>query len=287
MINIFRPLQIEFCLKRIFTSIMKDIKLIVTDMDGTFLNSDHEMSPDFAAMYQELKKRDIMFVPASGRQMQGITKYFGDIESEIGFIAENGGYIIYKNQELFADKMENNLVVEIIKSVREIPKARAVLSAKKKAYYETDDQEFIEFFSQYYTKNQKVEDLTKITDDSTFKIAIYHPDGSEENLYPFLKNFEEHNLDIVVSGKYWLDVMNKNINKGIALKKLQQSLNILPEQTMAFGDYMNDIEMLKNSKYSYAMANAHPSVKETASYTASSNDNFGVLQIVRNYLDNN
>jgi len=266
---------------------MKDIKLIVTDMDGTFLNSDHEMSPDFAAMYQELKKRDIMFVPASGRQMQGITKYFGDIESEIGFIAENGGYIIYKNQELFADKMENDLVVEIIKAVRKIPNARAVLSAKKKAYYETDDQKFIEFFSQYYTKNQKVEDLTEIIDDSTFKIAIYHPDGSEKNLYPFLKKFEEYNLDIVISGKHWLDVMNKNINKGIALKKLQQSLNILPEQTMAFGDYMNDIEMLKNSKYSYAMANAHPSVKETASYAASSNDNFGVLQIVRDYLDNN
>ena len=266
---------------------MKDIKLIVTDMDGTFLNSDHEVSPDFAAMYQELKKRDIMFVPASGRQMAGITKYFGDIESEIGFIAENGGYVIYKNQELFADEMEKDLVVKIIEAVREIPKAKAVLSAKKKAYYETDDQEFIEFFSQYYTKNQKVDDLTKVVGDNTFKIAIYHPDGSEKNLYPVLKKFEEYDLDVVVSGKHWLDVMNKNINKGVALKKLQKSLNILPEQTMAFGDYMNDIEMLKNSKYSYAMENAHPFVKETASFAASSNDNFGVLKIVRNYLDNN
>lgn len=266
---------------------MKDIKLIVTDMDGTFLNSEHEVSPDFAAMYQELKKRDIMFVPASGRQMAGITKYFGDIESEIGFIAENGGYIIYKNQELFADEMAHDLVVKIIEATREIPKAKAVLSAKKSAYYETDDQEFIDFFSQYYTKNQKVNDMTEVVDDSTFKIAIYHPDGSEKNLYPVLKKFEEYDLDVVVSGKYWLDVMNKNINKGHALQKLQKSLNILPEQTMAFGDYMNDIEMLKNSKYSYAMENAHPSVKETATFGASSNDNFGVLQIVRSYLDQN
>lgn len=266
---------------------MKDIKLIVTDMDGTFLNSDHEVSPDFAAIYQELKKRDIMFVPASGRQMAGITKYFGDIESEIGFIAENGGYVIYKNQELFADEMEKDLVVKIIEAVREIPKAKAVLSAKKKAYYETDDQKFIDFFSQYYTKNQKVDDLTKVVGDNTFKIAIYHPDGSEENLYPVLKKFEEYNLDIVVSGKHWLDVMNKNINKGVALKKLQKSLNILPAQTMAFGDYMNDIEMLKNSKYSYAMENAHPFVKETASFETVSNDKFGVVKIVKSYLDNN
>ena len=48
---------------------MKDIKLIITDMDGTFLNSEYKISPEFPAVYQELKKRDILFVPASGRQM--------------------------------------------------------------------------------------------------------------------------------------------------------------------------------------------------------------------------
>lgn len=266
---------------------MKEIKLIVTDMDGTFLNSNYEVSPDFPKVYQELKDRGILFVPASGRQMPGITKYFGDIENEIGFIAENGGYIVYKNQELFADEMDHDLVVKIIKAVREIPGARAVLSAKKQAYYETEDQEFIDFFTQYYTKNQKVEDLTKVTDDKAFKIAIFHPDGSEKNLYPILKQFEEYDLKSVVSGKYWLDVMNQNINKGIALEKLQKSLNILPEETMAFGDYMNDIEMLKNARYSYAMENAHPTVKETATYETVSNDNFGVLEIVRDYLVNN
>jgi hydroxymethylpyrimidine pyrophosphatase-like HAD family hydrolase len=58
--------------------------------------------------------------------------------------------------------------------------------------------------------------------------------------------------------------MNKHTNKGNAIEKLQKSLNILPEQTMAFGDYLNDIEMLKNARYSYAMENAHPSVKEVA-----------------------
>ncbi|MFC0345227.1 HAD family hydrolase [Epilithonimonas hispanica] len=266
---------------------MKEIKLIVTDMDGTFLNSNYEVSPDFPKVYQELKDRGILFVPASGRQMPGITKYFGDIENEIGFIAENGGYIVYKNQELFADEMDHDLVVKIIKAVREIPGARAVLSAKKQAYYETEDQEFIDFFTQYYTKNQKVEDLTEVIDDTAFKIAVYHPDGSEKNLYPILKQFEEYDLKSVVSGKYWLDVMNQNINKGIALEKLQKSLNILPEETMAFGDYMNDIEMLKNARYSYAMENAHPTVKETATFETVSNDNFGVLEIVRDYLVNN
>jgi len=264
---------------------MNDIKLIVTDMDGTFLNSNYEVSPDFPRIYQELKKRNILFVPASGRQMPGITQYFTEIEDEIGFIAENGGYVVYKNEELFADKLEHQFVIDIIKTIREIPGARAVLSAKKKAYYESDDKTFVKYFTRYYTENQKVDDLTLEVDDDAFKIAIYHPEGAEKNIYPYLKHFEDENLEVVVSGQCWVDIMNRNINKGKALEIIQKKLNILPSQTMAFGDYMNDIEMLKNSKYSYAMENAHPSVKEAANYEAGNNDSFGVLEVISAYLN--
>lgn len=263
---------------------MKDIKLIVTDMDGTFLNSKYEVSPEFPKIYEELKKRNILFVPASGRQMSGITKYFGEIENEIGFIAENGGYVVYQNKEIFADRLNQNAVAEIIKTVRKIPDARAVLSAKDSSYYESNDQEFVDYFTKYYIKNQKREDLTEAVDDSVFKIAVYHPVSSEEFLYPALKKFENEDLVVVVSGKYWLDIMNKHTNKGNAIEKLQKSLNILPEQTMAFGDYLNDIEMLKNAEYSFAMKNAHPSVKDAAKYEAFSNDSFGVTETIKDYL---
>lgn len=264
---------------------MKNIKLIVTDMDGTFLNSKYEVSPDFPEIYEELKKRNILFVPASGRQMSGITQYFGDIENEIGFIAENGGYVVYKNEEVFADKLSQKSIADIIQAVREIPGARAVLSAKGSSYYESDDQDFVDYFSKYYIKNEKKEDLAVEVDDSVFKIAIYHPVSSEEFLYPALKRFENEDLVVVVSGKNWVDIMNKHTNKGNAIEKLQKSLNILPEQTMAFGDYLNDIEMLKNAHYSYAMKNAHPSVKEAAKFEACSNDSFGVLETIKTYLN--
>ena len=263
---------------------MSDIKLIVTDMDGTFLNSKYEVSPDFPEIYKELKKRNILFVPASGRQMPGITQYFKDIENEIGFIAENGAYVIYQNEELFSDELDPNFIAEIIKAIREIPGARAVLSAKKKAYYESDDEGFVNYFTKYYTENQKVDDLTEKLQDEAFKIAVYHPEGSEKNLYPFLKQFENSNLEVVVSGEFWVDIMNRNINKGKALEIIQKKLNILPSQTMAFGDYMNDIQMLKDAKYSYAMENAHPEVKEVAAYTTLSNDDFGVLRTIKDYL---
>ena len=263
---------------------MKNIKLIVTDMDGTFLNSKHEMSPEFPEIYDELKKRNILFVPASGRQMFGITQFFNENEKEMAFIAENGGYIKYLNEELFADHLSEEHIPEIINIIRKIDGATVVISRKQKAYFETGDQEFADYVSQFYKENEQIDDLLSNRNNDVFKIAIHHPDGAEEHLYPHLKEYEKYNLKVVVSGKNWLDIMNKDINKGHALEKLQQSLGIKPEETMVFGDYMNDIEMLEKAKYSFAMENAHPSVKQAARYQASCNNSFGVLATIKEYL---
>ncbi len=74
------------------------------------------------------------------------------------------------------------------------------------------------------------------------------------------------------------------INKGNALSFLQDHHNIKPSETMAFGDYNNDLEMLKCAKYSYAMSNAHPNVKVVAKYKTESNDDFGVEQVLETLI---
>lgn len=264
---------------------VNNIKLIVSDMDGTFLNSNYEISPEFPDVYKELKNRDILFVPASGRQYQSITHFFEPILDEIAIIAENGGYVTIKGEEIFVDELQEKYIKEIVMAVRNIPDSTTVLSAKNGAYFETTDIHFKEFLDKYYVLNQKIEDLTIGINDKVVKIAIHNPLGTEKNVYPFIKEFEKYDLDVVVSGPYWLDVMNKNMNKGKALAELQKQLNITPEETMVFGDYMNDIEMLKLAKYSYAMANAHPSVKEVSNFEAPSNKEFGVISVLKDFLN--
>ncbi len=86
---------------------------------------------------------------------------------------------------------------------------------------------------------------------------------------------------MVVSAKIWLDVMNAEASKGAAIEFLQQSLGFTHEQTMSFGDYLNDLEMLKASYHSYAMDNAHPKLKEIARFGAPSNVDAGVLTIIK------
>ena len=67
------------------------VKVIVTDMDGTFLNDAKTYNqPRFMAQYQELKKRGIKFVVASGNQYYQLISFFPELKDEISFVAENG-----------------------------------------------------------------------------------------------------------------------------------------------------------------------------------------------------
>ena len=86
---------------------------------------------------------------------------------------------------------------------------------------------------------------------------------------------------MTISGAYWIDITNEGVNKGVAVTALQEFLGISPEETMAFGDYLNDLELLKRASYSYAMKNAQEEVKQVAFYeTKDDNNHNGVLKTI-------
>ena len=78
-----------------------------------------------------------------------------------------------------------------------------------------------------------------------------------------------------------MDCMAVGVNKGEAVKLLQESLNIKPEETMVFGDQLNDLEMMKQAYYSFAVGNARPEVKKAARFQTDTNVRDGVLKILK------
>ena len=85
----------------------------------------------------------------------------------------------------------------------------------------------------------------------------------------------------MTAGKEWLDIMEKGVNKGAALNTIQESLEIFREETMAFGDNLNDLELLAAAEESYAIGNAREEVKKAAKYVTDTNVNDGVLKEIR------
>ena len=247
-------------------------------MDGTLLNSNHEVSDHFFKLFQELKSRDIQFIAASGRQYHSIIEKLYPIKDDIIVIAENGGFAMRKEEELLTTSLPKENITKILDVLSNVPNIHPVLCGKHNAYVSDASDVFINKLQEYYTEFSIVKDLNSY-DGEIIKIAIYHFESSERYIYPFVNHLED-TLQVKISGENWVDISSPNANKGFALDKIMSLYNIKPDELLVFGDYNNDLEMLALAEFSFAMENAHPNVKNAARYATSSNDDHGVEKIL-------
>lgn len=255
---------------------LSKIKLVVSDMDGTLLNSNHEVSNKFFEIFKKLQQKNVLFCAASGRQHNSIVERLDKIKDEIYVIAENGGVAKKGENILLSNFLDTDKIIKILPLLRKINGANTVLCCDDAAYIESKDARFIDLFQEYYTSFEVVDDLMEIAKTvPVYKIAVFHYESSEDFIYPEIKHLEDVIL-LKVSGQNWLDISDEKSNKGNALRHLQNLLNISKEETMVFGDYLNDIEMMKEADFSFAMKNAHKNIIELANFSTENNDNFGV-----------
>ncbi|WP_103069280.1 HAD family hydrolase [Aquimarina sediminis] len=263
---------------------LSQIKMVATDMDGTLLNTNSKVSHHFFELFEELNDLGVIFVAASGRQYYSIIDKLKPIKDNIYVIAENGALTMRQDQELQTTTIDRQTYLELIDITKKLEGSQVILCGRKQGYIQDYGQDFINMFNEYYDRYEIVEDLADVTDDQYLKIAICNQKGSEEYLYPALKHLENR-LKVKVSGEIWLDLSHSLANKGHALEQLQKSNNVLPEETMVFGDYNNDLEMMTRAKYSFAMENAHPNVKAIANYTTKSNNDNGVEYMLHKMIE--
>ncbi|MGO4911912.1 HAD family hydrolase [Leeuwenhoekiella sp. W20_SRS_FM14] len=263
---------------------LSQVKLVVSDMDGTLLNDQGAVSSLFFEQFEQLKKHNVQFVAASGRQYYSMIHKLEPIKDEITIIAENGGMTVIAEEVTDTCTIDTQTVHDLIRRMRKIDDAHIVLCGKKQAYVESKHDKFLNIFNEYYFKYDRVEDLTQIEDDDFFKIAVYSFGGSETTTYPEVRHLEDK-IKAKVSGENWLDLSHLNTDKGRALKILQNKLNISKEETMVFGDYNNDIEMMELAHFSYAMQNAHPNITKAANYSTKSNNEGGVEYILSQLIE--
>lgn len=263
------------------------IKLIATDIDGTLVeDGTANINPEIFEVIQELKEKDILFVAASGRQYPSIRRLFQPIHNDMIFIAENGAYVKCRGYEMYKSQMDRQLVEELIYEGRTLEEQKIYLcvSTPYCLYIESKDEDFINLLIHGFQNNVKrVDDILK-EDLDIIKISLFKADGireiAEEKLIP---KWNER-LKVLVAGKEWLDFMDLEVDKGNALKTIQETLSIQKEETMAFGDNFNDIGMLKSAGESYAVKTAREEVKKHAKYIAASYKEDGVLKEIKKLL---
>lgn len=261
------------------------IKLIAADLDGTLLDSSHQLPEGFFGLIEKMYENGIMFAAASGRQYYGVEKVFEPVRDRMMFIAENGGIAFEKGKCIYSLPMPDEDVLTMTRKAGELydKGVRILLSGEKCAYVTDNDPDFAESCHTYCARLKTVENFDTIPDgDRIIKIAI-HDRNAEQLTYREMACFNDK-YNVILSNTNWVDIVSKAADKGTAVLKLMERMGAGFDETMVFGDYLNDLEMMKKCKWSFAMENAHPLLKEAASFIAPSNDDNGVVREILRHI---
>ena len=262
------------------------IKLIASDIDGTLVpEGSHEISPEYFKVIEDLKEVGITFCACSGRQYASMLDLFGPVADDIYFICGNGTVIRTKDRMLHSWTIDRDLILLLIEEVRKIEGANFVVEAPDTCYMDCgEDSDFMHLLRDgYHYSVTNVEDVAKIPMDNIVKLSIYRPDI--EPATEALRNDPRFShLNMVISGARWLDITAREAGKGEAYALLQEYLGISIEETVYFGDNLNDLSAFHETGVALTVANARKELKQAADIVERSYSKMGVLRELRNIL---
>lgn len=285
--------QLSFC----YTSRMKlpekklNVKLIAFDLDDTLLTDERIISPKTLRLIQKAAEQGITIVLCSGRAENGILPYVrilniaGRQEGRY-LIAFNGASVFDLHRRI--PIYTNSVDTSILKYVYNEARSRGMPSIvyDQSTIFSWEDSEWARMDAKLCNLNFKVVDDFELFLESSFpKMLVPSDPAKVTELKEFLSNKLAGKADIFISKPYFLEVMSHGVGKGPSILWLAEELGIPKEQTMAFGDSMNDESMLRHCEYGVAMSNGLDYIKDICSFvTRYDNNNDGIGDFLENFV---
>ncbi len=247
------------------------VKVIVTDMDGTFLDDAKQYDRDrFQAQFEQLKARNIEFVVASGNQYYQLISFFPELKDQISFVAENGALVFDHGEQIFHGELTRHESQIVIGELLKDNALNFVACGLESAYVSDRAPDAFDY---------------REIDDVLFKFSLNLPDSDIPNLVDKLHVSLDGIMKPVTSGFGFVDLIIPGLHKANGISRLLKRWKISPQACVAIGDSGNDAEMLKLVKYNFAMGNAAQSIKTICRYSTDDNNHQGALNVIQAVLD--
>jgi len=276
-----------------FEMVKNMIKMIAVDMDGTFLDGKGEYDSErFEKILNELDKRGIIFVVATGNQISRMRLTFGKQAERLAYVVGNGSHLVVKNETKYLKNFTSKQLDHLLDFYQNhFNDYHMVISSPDHSYMtkgayncqNLGNPERLAYYNASFPNVILLDSMSELPNEPINKLTMQLPEKLEEDV---TKEFKKEFPDLVpmASGFGAIDVVLPGVDKAFGIKELMKLENISSNQVMAFGDGDNDLAMLELAEYSYAMENATERVKSTARFIAPANTKSGVFQVIEKYL---
>ena len=264
------------------------LKLVAIDLDSTLLRDDKSYDMErFDKVAKELINKGVIFVIASGNKNPKIRSYISDNLLEEVYVAGcNGNDVELNGDHIHTNYFNREALFEIAALVDSDDDLQMVLDTSKATYSKYIYEEDKDYISIYYKEIiiiDRYEDLPE--DEEPIKTAILSSkplDETKQIVNRIVNDIE--GVTAVTSGGGWLDAYHEDGGKGSAIEWLQKTKNIKIDETIAFGDSLNDSSMMPYAKYSVAMKNGDDDFKSYCDYEIGTNEEQSVIEVLETYL---
>ncbi|MFC4403484.1 HAD family hydrolase [Gracilibacillus xinjiangensis] len=252
---------------------MANYKALFLDIDGTVLRADHTIEESTKIAVKQAKSQGIEVFLATGRPLHEIS----DIAEELSitsFVGYNGAYALHQDEVLVNEPMSSDIIEHYLK-IAEENQHEMILYTNRLNLLTSIDMEVVQQFISYFSLNN-VQRYSNEFANEILGITVMNMKPQQ----PMLYNMANENIyfsPVNVKGlEHCYDVIRENVNKGIAVQTILKKLRISPDEAIAFGDGMNDKQMLAYVGNSFAMGNATPELMKYSRYQTTSVEDSGI-----------
>ena len=278
---------------------LKDF-LFISDLDGTLLLPDGSFPEESKKRLNRLISDGMQFTIATARNYDSAHPILKGLDIKFPVVLFNGVYLVdFHSGEIlehteFIDKSVIDSMLDLAK-INKIDPFIYTFGNQHQVYYRKATNTGSTAYLNSLKKDDRVRQVSEFVFQEDENISGFLLIGTLENLNPIYNGLKENHFDqlnlyfaedVSMKGYYWLQSFHQQANKGNMVEKLVERLNFPLSKTIVFGDYLNDLDLFRVARYSVAMENALPEVKESANKIIGHNSQGAVLDFLESIWEN-
>ncbi|MGH0054018.1 MAG: Cof-type HAD-IIB family hydrolase [Sphaerochaetaceae bacterium] len=268
---------------------MFECKLICTDIDGTLLDTNHQISARTKEAIHKARHKGIIVALVSGRISSSLTLIQQELEITGPLGCFNGSLVLNEDgNELEAHPIRKEQCNSVLAYLSQTELEYFVFT--NESWYMNEKNAWYDIEVQASRTEGRIMKLDLLCDflnegERPFKLLAMHHDPAYMKLQETcIRERFGTSLNVFSSSPRYIEIFARGVDKGHAVRSLCESYGVNPGTVMAVGDYYNDIGMFRAAGYAVAMGNAPDAVKAQAQAHTSSNDKDGLALAIEAIL---